>query len=184
MTEKRVLTRRRSRDSRQEVWHVFYDDVHVGSIGERAGVPLHSDPWGWSCGFYPGVEPRNYQRGTARTFELARAAFEAVWLGLEPKLTEDDFETYRRSRAFRAWAQAMWDAGCRLPTQEANGRSRCFCGAAIDNQTMSQHVYSAQWTCDEVVSARGASPGDVSVDARELKKAPRYFLCARTWHSF
>jgi hypothetical protein len=107
MIEKRVLSRRRSRDSRQDVWHVFYGDMHVGTVGERAGVPLHSDPWEWSSGFYPGVVPRDYKRGTARTFELARAAFEAAWHRLEPQLSEEDFETYRRGRAFRAWTQVV-----------------------------------------------------------------------------
>ena len=42
-----VLTRRRSRDARQEVWHVFYGDVRVGLLGERAGVPVDVDQWGF-----------------------------------------------------------------------------------------------------------------------------------------
>ncbi|WP_276328145.1 hypothetical protein [Bradyrhizobium erythrophlei] len=35
-----ALTRRRSDDSRREVWHVSYSDVHVGTVGERSGVPV------------------------------------------------------------------------------------------------------------------------------------------------
>jgi hypothetical protein len=62
-----VLTRRRSRDAHQEVWHVFYGDVRVGSIGERAGVPIDVDQWGWTCGFYPGVHPGDHQYGSAAT---------------------------------------------------------------------------------------------------------------------
>jgi hypothetical protein len=32
-------------------WHVYYGDVRVGSIGERAGVPVDVDKWQWRCGF-------------------------------------------------------------------------------------------------------------------------------------
>jgi hypothetical protein len=32
------LTRRRSDNPHQVTWHVYYGDVHVGTIGERAGV--------------------------------------------------------------------------------------------------------------------------------------------------
>jgi hypothetical protein len=55
-----VLTRRRSHDSRREIWLVFYGDIPVGTIAERAGVPANLDQWGWACGFYPGVEPRQH----------------------------------------------------------------------------------------------------------------------------
>jgi hypothetical protein len=37
----------------------------------------------------------------------------------------------------------MWDAGCKLPTQMADGRARCFCGAEIDVASMDQHIYAA-----------------------------------------
>ena len=33
-----VLTRRRSPDAQQETWLVYYGDVHIGTISERAGV--------------------------------------------------------------------------------------------------------------------------------------------------
>jgi hypothetical protein len=49
-----TLTRRRSENSHQETWHIFFDDVHVGAIGKRTGVPGHTDQWGWSCGSIPG----------------------------------------------------------------------------------------------------------------------------------
>jgi len=35
-----ALTRRRSPDTSQETWLVYYGDVRVGSIGQRAGVPV------------------------------------------------------------------------------------------------------------------------------------------------
>ena len=34
-----------------DCWHVYYDDVQVGSIGMRSGVPNGVDQWGWTCGF-------------------------------------------------------------------------------------------------------------------------------------
>jgi hypothetical protein len=42
-----------------------------------------------------------------------------------------DFTEHRLHRAFDTWKRAMWDAGLKLPTQVAGGRSTCFCGAAI-----------------------------------------------------
>jgi hypothetical protein len=57
------LTRRRDPEGHQEVWHVYYGDVKVGTIGQRAGVPVGVDQWGWSCGFYrraPVVEKPLY----------------------------------------------------------------------------------------------------------------------------
>ncbi len=56
------------------------------------------------------------------------------------KRTEADFNAYRRHRAFDRWKHAMWDAGCKLPTQVADGRSICFCGAPIGIADVQQHV--------------------------------------------
>jgi hypothetical protein len=35
-----ALTRRRSDNPHQLTWHVYYGDVRVGTIGERADVPV------------------------------------------------------------------------------------------------------------------------------------------------
>jgi hypothetical protein len=64
-----ILTRRRSRDAHQEVWHVFYSDVRVGSIGQRAGVAVDVDQWGWTCGFYPA-----FIRATINTDQPPRSS--------------------------------------------------------------------------------------------------------------
>jgi hypothetical protein len=37
----------------------------------------------------------------------------------------------------------MWDAGCKLPTQTADGRARCFCGTEITISDMAEHIYDA-----------------------------------------
>jgi hypothetical protein len=46
-----ALTRRRFSETREECWHVYYGDVHVGTITERAGNPHDTEPWEWRCGF-------------------------------------------------------------------------------------------------------------------------------------
>jgi hypothetical protein len=70
------LTRRRSAEHRHECWHVYYGDVHAGTIAIRAGIPFDEDPWGWACGFYPGSHPGECTNGAAATFDQARADFE------------------------------------------------------------------------------------------------------------
>ena len=69
-----TLTRRRYPE-RLDCWHVFYGDIHVGTIAIRSGIPVDRDQWGWSCGFYPGSDPGEYLSGTAATFDQARADF-------------------------------------------------------------------------------------------------------------
>jgi hypothetical protein len=73
------LSRRRDPEAREECWHVYYGDVHAGTIAIRAGIPYDQDPWEWSCGFYPGSHPGEHTNGTALTFDEARAGFEEVW---------------------------------------------------------------------------------------------------------
>jgi hypothetical protein len=73
-----ALTRRRYIE-RQDCWHVYCGDMHVGTIAVRVGIPFDEDPWEWSVGFYPGSRPGEHQSGTAPTFEEARAGFEAAW---------------------------------------------------------------------------------------------------------
>ncbi|WP_375775995.1 hypothetical protein ACE103_30055 [Bradyrhizobium sp. ma5] len=93
MTE---LTRRRDKESAREKWNIFYGDVCIGSIGQRAGVPNHADQWEWKCGFHPGCD--RLTGGPAETFEQARTAFEAAWQLLLPTLTEADFQAWRDQR--------------------------------------------------------------------------------------
>ena len=46
----------------------------------------------------------------------------------------------RVRRGLAGVAGAMWEAGCKLPTQMPDGRSRCLCGAEIDNKTAVDHI--------------------------------------------
>jgi len=91
-----ALTRRRAKDTHQECWHIFYGDLHVGTITERAGVPHDVDQWGWRCGFYPLTHRHEHAEGTAASFNQARDAFDAAWKAYLPKCTPSDFEEYRR----------------------------------------------------------------------------------------
>jgi hypothetical protein len=143
-----ALTRRRAKDAHQECWHIFYGDVHVGTITERAGVPHDVDQWGWDCGFYPVTHRREHAEGTAVSLEQARADFEAAWTDYLPKCTPADFKEYRRQRAWTAWKYAMHDTGTKMPTLVQSGRSRCFCGAPIDIASSSRHVYEAHITVE------------------------------------
>src|ERR1700729_559883 len=101
------LTRRRSDNPHQVTWHVYYADVHVGTIGERAGVPVDVDQWSWSCGFTPGLNPGQHRYGTAPSFEEARTGFEADWKALLPEIPVGAFEEYRHDRESRAEMMAM-----------------------------------------------------------------------------
>jgi hypothetical protein len=138
-----TLTRRRDPNASLEAWLIFYGDVQVGTIGMRSGNPTGGDRWTWHCGFYPGSNPGDATNGTATDFDMARAAFESAWSVFLSRRTEADFLEYRHYRASEAWKRAMWDAGCKLPTQTAEGRSRCFCGTDIDVVNTSAHIYAA-----------------------------------------
>jgi hypothetical protein len=94
------LTRRNN--PHQETWHVYFGDVHVGTIGERAGVPVDVEQCGRSCGFYPGLNPGQRRAGIAETFEDARVAFEVAWSDLLPDVPVDAFAEWRHDRDWRA----------------------------------------------------------------------------------
>jgi hypothetical protein len=138
-----ALTRRRSDNSHQETWSIYFDDVRIGQIGMRAGVPTSAEQWAWSLGFYPGTDIGNRHHGTADTFELAREAFERSWRQLAPTLTEADYDRWRAERDFSAWKHRMWDMKLALPTQTSDGRARCFCGETIDVAGMHAHIQTA-----------------------------------------
>jgi hypothetical protein len=133
------LTRRRS-DDRHDCWHIYYGDVHAGTIAMSVGNPSDSDPWEWSCGFYPGSHPREIQSGTSATFDEARAEFGSAWKIFLSNRTEADFQAWRHQRDSTAWKYAMW---VKLPTQVTSGRSRCFCGGDLTISGVPDHVRSA-----------------------------------------
>ena len=130
-----ALTRRRYPE-RQDCWHVYYGDVHVGTIARRVGVPFDVDQWGWLCGFYPGCDPGDHTDGPAETFDLARADFETAWGRLLATLNEGDFQAWRDDRRWHARKRAIWAAGKLLPSQKPNSMMRCPCGETFDSHCL------------------------------------------------
>ena len=112
------LTRRRSTDAREERWHVYYGDVHAGTIAIRSGNPHDEDPWELHCGFYPDSHPGEHQDGTAASFDEARSDFEAAWKVFLAKRTEADVRAWRGQQDWAARKYAMRQAGEKLPSQK------------------------------------------------------------------
>jgi hypothetical protein len=127
-----ALTRRRSTDAPEECWHIYWGDIPAGTIGIRSGIPFDEDPWGWSCGFYPGSHPGEHEHGAAATFDQARADFEAAWQRFLSKRTEPDLQAWRDERDCTARKYAMWEAGEKMPSQKPSSLMKCLCGATID----------------------------------------------------
>jgi hypothetical protein len=140
------LTRRRSLDHSHECWHVYYGDVQAGTITIRSGNPNDTDPWEWSCGFYPGSHPREHRNGTALTFEEARDMFEEAWKIFLSNRTEPDFQQWRDQRDFTARKYALWDAGQRLPPNEwepgkpCSIYMKCPCGEVFNSHRLEENV--------------------------------------------
>jgi hypothetical protein len=74
------LTRRRYPE-RHDFRHIYYGDVHVGTLAKRPGNPNDSDPRGWRCGFYSGSQPGDCRGGTAASLERNPAIARATILG-------------------------------------------------------------------------------------------------------
>jgi hypothetical protein len=131
-----ALTRRQSTDAREECWHIYYGDVHAGTIAIRTGIPHDEDPWGWICGFYPGSEPGEQTTGTGATFEEARTAFDEAWRIFLSKRTEADFQAWRDARDWTERKYAMWARGERLPSQKPSSLMTCPCGEVFDSHRL------------------------------------------------
>jgi hypothetical protein len=102
-----ALTRCRSKDTREECWHVYYGDVQVGTIAIRTGIPHDQARWGWRCGFYPGSNPGECTAGTAATFDQARADFESAWQVFSARRTEFDYQAWRDQRDWTAEVSSL-----------------------------------------------------------------------------
>jgi hypothetical protein len=96
---------------------IYLEDVHIGTIGRRAGVPTDAEQWSWRCGIPSGSQRGACTEGTAANIAEARSQFDAAWRKLRPNYTDADFAGYRCARAWTAWKQAMWATRCKLRTQ-------------------------------------------------------------------
>jgi|GEM_PF-1417683 len=129
-----TLTRCRGDNPHRETC-VYYGDVRVGSIGQRAGVPIDVDQWQWqwSCGFQPGLNPGQHRQGTAASFEEARVGFEVDWRDLLPRIPDGAFDEWRHQRDFTEEKYAAWARGEKLPSQIPSSIMRCVCGVRFDS---------------------------------------------------
>jgi hypothetical protein len=105
-----ALTRRRYPE-RQDCWHVYHGDVHVGTIARCVGNPGAVERWQWQCGFYPGSNPGEQRNGTEPSFPAARGAFEAAWRAYSTLRTESDYQEWRDQQAWTAKKYALRDSG-------------------------------------------------------------------------
>ena len=116
----------------------------------RAGVPVHADEWGWSIGFYPGMEPGTWPSGIAATFEAAREAFGAAWSDLQPNITHNAFAEWRQDRDWRAVMAAKRARSEKLDSEIRSTLIRCVCGTTFDSWKPAesyphrQHIYVAR----------------------------------------
>jgi hypothetical protein len=143
------LTRRRYPE-RQDCWHIYFGDVRVGTVARRVGQPHDEDPWEWDCSFYPGSEPGEQTRGTAATFEHARADFEVDWKRFSARRTPADYQAWRDARDWTTRKYAMWERGERMPSQIPSSIMPCPCGVRFDSHKPDesyphrQHIYAKQ----------------------------------------
>jgi hypothetical protein len=93
----------------------LYGDVRVGTIARRVGNPFDTDPWEWSCGFFPGSHPCECTSDTSETFDQARSEFEAAWAVFLSKRTDADFQAWRDQRDWTAEKYRRFDRGERMP---------------------------------------------------------------------
>jgi hypothetical protein len=120
--------------------------IGAGTITIRSGNPHDTDPWEWSCGFYPGSHPREHTNGTALTFDQARADFERAWKTFLSNRTEADLQEWRDQRDFTARKYALWDAGKRLPPNEwESGKPcsiymKCSCGEIFNSHRLEENL--------------------------------------------
>jgi hypothetical protein len=111
-----ILSRRPGHDPHRETWRIFYDDVCVGTIGERVGIPAGVHRWGWSCGFYPGCKPGEHVTGSAVDFDRARTQFDEAWRVLLANRTEADFQAWRDHQTWTLEKYRRFDRGERMPS--------------------------------------------------------------------
>jgi hypothetical protein len=116
-----ALTRRRDPDANQETWLIHYDDIRVGSIAMRAGVPTDKDQWGLECWLLSRVGSRP---ACQRDRQNVRCGPRHLRYGLAvaaPQVHRSGF--HRLQAAPRLRCMEARDVGCGPQTADAGGRS-------------------------------------------------------------
>jgi hypothetical protein len=111
------LTHRPDPDS-ADCWHIYFGDVHVGTIARAVGNPSAGEQWQWLCGFYPGSHPGEHRGGRTDSFDQTRDAFARAWRIFSANRTEADYQAWRDQRDWAAKKYAAQDRGERLPTAQ------------------------------------------------------------------
>ena len=85
VTEEKIprLTRRRGAEARGEVWHIWYDDVRVGTIADTSGLNF-SAHWTWTCGFDTGSLDPGRRSGSEVAYAAARTRLRSRLDGIPP----------------------------------------------------------------------------------------------------
>jgi hypothetical protein len=87
--------------------------VHVGTIAIRSGIPHDKTLGAGHAAFTPGSHPGECTRGSAATFDQARADFEAAWEVFLADRTEA--EEWRDQQTWTAEKYRRFDRGERMP---------------------------------------------------------------------
>jgi hypothetical protein len=149
---------------RQDCWHIYYGDVHAGTIAKRVGSPHVTDQWEWRCGFYPGSRPGEIRSGTAATFDYARDEFGGAWKIFFANRTDAGFQAWRHQRDWTERKYAIWKRGELLPSQKPDTMMRCPCGITFDSHYPAgsyvhrQHIYAKQAGIADGATGKDASP--------------------------
>ena len=98
----------------QDCWQVWYGDVLAGSVARTVGAPSNGEVWHWHCGFYPGSDPGECNRGSAGSLDEARAQFAGEWEVFLATRTEADFAEWRRHQAWTEEKYRRFDRGERM----------------------------------------------------------------------
>jgi hypothetical protein len=70
------LTRRRSTETREECWHIYYGDVRVGTIALRSAQPARHRSMAMGLRLLSELPSGRTSDRTTASFEEARADFE------------------------------------------------------------------------------------------------------------
>jgi hypothetical protein len=105
-----TLTRRRYPE-RPDCWHIYCGDIHAGTIARRVGIRLTNIRGAGAVASTRAAIPASAPSARRRHTNRPRAGFEQAWR------TEADFREWRETHAWSPWKYAMFDKGCRMPTQ-------------------------------------------------------------------
>jgi hypothetical protein len=136
------LTRRRDPEAQHETWLIHYGDIQVDVIAERVGNPISTASWQRAWGFYPGSHQNIQEASLGASSKRAAPSTSRgspSWPSARTAISMPIAVTAPSTPGSKPYGLQ----GLQLPTQAADGRAVCFCGAAIGIDDMNEHVYTA-----------------------------------------